>query len=335
MSTLTTSASLTEAGSAGDRKTTPRVSVIIPAYQVARFIGETLESVLSQTVNDYEIIVINDGSPDTFELEEQIKPYSHLITYLKQTNQGAGAARNAGIRVARGEFVAFLDGDDIWLPTFLSEQLELIQSGEGYDLAYADAVNVTATGVSRLTNMDVNPSDGDVTVESLITAQCNVITSSVVARSSSIVAAGYFDESFRNSQDFDLWLRLAKRGARMTYQKRVLVHRRIYEGSLASNPVKSLEGEIKVLEKAKQAGELTQQEQAALLRILDLRRATVEVSRGKQRLSSGDFHSALSDFAVANTYFQSWKLRLVMLWLRVAPRLLQRVYRVRATRMQT
>lgn len=332
MSRLITSASLNRADS---WESTPRISVIIPAYQVAGFIRETLESVQSQTVDGYEIIVINDGSPDTLELEEQIKPYSHLITYLKQSNQGAGAARNAGLRIARGEFVAFLDGDDIWLPNFLSEQLKLIQSGEGYDLVYADAVNVTAEGFSRSTNMDVNPSEGAVTVESLISAECNVITSSVLARRSSIVAVGCFDESFRNSQDFDLWLRLAKRGARMTYQKHVLVHRRIYEGSLASNPVRSLEGEIKVLEKAKEKGDLTPKERAVLLRILDLRRATAEVSRGKQRLSSGDFNSALNDFNLANNYFQSWKLRMVMLWLRVAPRLLQRVYNVRATRMQT
>jgi glycosyltransferase involved in cell wall biosynthesis len=334
MSKLITSAPL-NLDSACGWKSTPRVSVIVPAYKVAAFIRETLDSVLAQTVDDYEIIVINDGSPDTLDLEEQIKPYSHLMTYLKQSNQGAGAARNAGIRVARGDFVAFLDGDDVWLPDFLSKQLELIQSGEGYDLVYADAVNVTGTCFSRSTNMDVNPSEGAVTVESLISAQCNVITSSVLARRSSIVAVGCFDESFRNSQDFDLWLQLAKRGARMTYQKRVLVHRRIYEGSLASNPVKSLEGEIKVLEKAKEKGDLTAKERAVLLRILDLRRATAEVFRGKQRLSSGEFNSALNDFNLANNYFQSWKLRVVMLWLRVAPRLLQRVYKVRATRMQT
>lgn len=330
MLTINTSASPERVKSVSIFKSRPLVSVIIPAYKVAGFIRETLDSVLSQTFDDYEIVVINDGSPDTLELEDQIKPYSHLIKYLKQSNLGAGAARNAGIRASRGEFVAFLDGDDVWLPTFLSEQLEFIKSGGGSDLVYADAVNFTSKGISRSTNMDANPSVGAVTVESLISAQCNVITSSVVARRSSIVAVGFFDESFPNSQDFDLWLRLAKRGARMTYQKRVLVHRRIYEGSLASNPVKSLEGEIKVLEKAEQGGNLTAAEHAALLRTLELRRATAEVVRGKQRLSSGDFNSALKDFNLANKYFQSWKLRLVMVWLRVAPRLLQRIYRVRA-----
>lgn len=308
----------------------PLVSVIIPAYQVSAFIQQTLQSVLRQTFQDYEVIVINDGSPDTLLLEEQIKPYSHLITYLKQPNGGAGAARNAGIRVAQGEFLAFLDGDDIWLPNFLTTQLELLSSDERNDLVYADAVNFTTGGLSQSTNMDMNPSEGEVTVESLISARCSVITSSVVARRSKVVAVGGFDERFRNSQDFDLWLRLAKHGARFTYQKRVLVHRRIYEGSLASNPVDSLEGEIKVLENARDKGDLTAAEQSVLLETLELRRAMAGVWKGKQKLSIGQFDSALRDFDLANHYFRSWKLRMVTLWLRLAPRSLQRIYLARS-----
>jgi hypothetical protein len=117
----------------------------------------------------------------------------------------------------------------------------------------------------------------------------------------------------------------------MTYQKKILVHRRIYEGSLASNPIKSFEGEIAVLEKTSRRSDLTAEEHAAILRILELRRATVEVFRGKQRLSAGEFDSALTAFRVANDYYQSWKLRLVVFCLQVAPRLLQRVYKLRAT----
>ena len=310
-------------------KSTPIVSVIIPAYKVSGFIKETLESVLSQTFQDYEVIVINDGSPDTPRLEEQIKPYSHLITYLKQPNGGAGAARNAGIRAAQGEFVAFLDGDDVWLPNFLTAQLELLTSDDGFDLVYADAINFTNAGLSHSTNMDMNPSEGEVTVESLISARCCVITSSVVVRRSKVVAVGCFDERFRNSQDFDLWLRLAKHGARFTYQKRVLVHRRIYQGSLASNPVNSLEGEIQVLENARDKGDLTVAEQSVLLETLELRRAMAGIWKGKQKLSTGEFDSALRDFDLANHYFRSWKLRIVTWWLRLAPRSLQRIYLAR------
>ena len=309
----------------------PPVSVIIPAYKVARFISATLDSVLSQTFSNYEIIVINDGSPDTEELEQELAPYSHLITYITQSNQGAGAARNAGIRAARGEFVAFLDGDDLWLPEFLQQQIALITAGNGIDLVYADAINLQDGKLCRISNMEVNPSRGSVTTEALITAECCVITSSVVARRSLILEVGLFDENFPNSQDFDLWLRLAKHGAHISYQKKVLIHRRIYEGSLASNPLNSFAGEIRVLEKTQQRNDLTEGERAAIVRTLERRRATVEVFKGKQRLSAGEFDSALTSFRTANDYYHSWKLRLVILSLRIAPHFFQRVYRLRAS----
>jgi glycosyltransferase involved in cell wall biosynthesis len=309
----------------------PVVSVIIPAYKVARFIRATLDSVITQTFADYEIIVINDGSPDTEELEQQLEPYSTSIIYLTQTNQGAGAARNAGIRAANGEFVAFLDGDDIWLPEFLEEQLALVTSAEGFDLVYADAANLEDGRRARMTNMDFNPSTGWVSMQSLIEGTCNVITSTVVARRNLIVELGLFDENFPNSQDFDLWLRFAKHGARISYQKKVLALRRIYQGSLASNPVNSFRGEIAVLEKTLRRGDLTEAERAAILRKLELRHANVEIFRGKERLSAGEFDSALTAFRTANNHYQSWKLRLVVFWLQVAPRLLQRVYRLHAT----
>ena len=114
----------------------PLVSVIIPAYKVAPFINETLESVFAQDLNDFEVIVINDGSPDTEDLEVALEPYKERITYLKQANLGAGAARNAGLRAARGTYVAFLDGDDIWFPIFLSEQIRFLETGDGFDLVF-------------------------------------------------------------------------------------------------------------------------------------------------------------------------------------------------------
>jgi len=198
-------------------ETNPTVSVIIPAYKVAAFIIETLDSVFAQTFSDFEVIVINDGSPDTPELEQQLEKYRSAITYLKQPNRGAGAARNAGLRLARGEFVGFLDGDDLWLPNFLAEQLTLIRGDGGYDLAYADALNFGDRDYDG-SNMDYNPSHGEVTFTKLVCGQCNVVTSSVLARRGPILRVGCFNERFVNSQDFDLWLRLVKDAhARITY----------------------------------------------------------------------------------------------------------------------
>jgi glycosyltransferase involved in cell wall biosynthesis len=310
---------------------TPTVSVIIPANNVANFIVETLDSVLSQTVKDYEIIVINDGSPDSDQLETALEPYRDLIIYLKQENHGAGAARNAGLRIASGRFVAFLDGDDTWYPSFLSEQLSLIQSDGGYDLVYADAMRFGDPVSAGHTAMEESPSQGDVTFESLISGRCSVITSAVVARRDSIAKVGFFDETFPNSQDFDLWLRLVKdANARMTYKRKPLVWRRIYQGSLASDPLKSFAGELRVLDKVGARNDLTNVERATLERTIILRKAAVNVIEGKRSLSTGDFAAASRSFASANQCFRSWKLQLVLLGLRSAPRLVQRVHRLRS-----
>ncbi|HJT26333.1 MAG TPA: glycosyltransferase [Pyrinomonadaceae bacterium] len=311
---------------------TPRVSVIIPAYKVAPFIRETLESVFAQTFTDFEAIVINDDSPDTPQLEQTLESYSGKIVYLKQPNRGAGAARNSGLRVARGEYVAFLDGDDVWLPEFLTEQLKLIQSKGGYDLAYADAINFGEQGYDNATNMSYNPSYGEVTFLKLLCGECSIVTSTVLARREPIMRVGCFDERFVNSQDFDLWLRLARdANARITYQQKVLARRRIYRGSLASDPLRSFAGELSVLNNMRGRDDLTAAEREALENTLRKRQATVEVLKGKQELTVGDFKKAAESFAEANKYWPSRKLEMVLICMRFAPRVLQRVYQMRRT----
>jgi len=308
----------------------PAVSVIIPAYNAAKFIAETLDSVLAQTFVNYEVIVVNDGSPDTEQLEQILQPYQNRITYLKQENRGAGAARNAGLKVARGKFVAFLDADDLWLPSFLGEQVAFIQNDEGYDLVYADAELFGDPSRARGTVMQREPSEPPVTFERLIGEQCIVNTSSVLALREPILEVGLFDESLRNSQDFDLWVRLAKRpNARMNFQRKVLVRHRVWSGSLASDGIKSVEGELKVLDKVSRRNDLTPSERNTLAQTVALRSASVEVDRGKRKLLHGEFHSAADSFRFANAYYRSWKLRLVLFSLQVAPRLLQRLYSAR------
>jgi glycosyltransferase involved in cell wall biosynthesis len=110
------------AGQLIDASGAERVSVIIPAYNVAPYIAETLKSVFGQTKSAFEVVVVNDGSPDTTELEEVLRPFRDRIVYLKQENRGLSGARNTGIRVATGDLIALLDGDDVWMPQYLETQ---------------------------------------------------------------------------------------------------------------------------------------------------------------------------------------------------------------------
>src|SRR5690349_13160051 len=152
------------------------VSVIIPAYNSAEFMGETLDSVFAQTYTPVEVIVINDGSRDTPELEQVLQRYSAKnLRYIKQENQGAGAARNAGLRAAAGELIAFLDGDDTWEPEFLEKLMALLERTQS-DLVFADARLFGDPKLDGLTFMQVEPSNGPVTPENLLSVTVCVLT---------------------------------------------------------------------------------------------------------------------------------------------------------------
>jgi glycosyltransferase involved in cell wall biosynthesis len=312
-------------------KQDPYVSVVIPAYKIAGYIGQALDSVRAQTFTNCEIIVINDGSPDTEELEKALAPHFESIVYLKQENQGAGAARNAGLRAARGKYIAFLDGDDLWQPNHLQEQVALIESGPGYDLVYADSEIFGEAHSDFRTCMEASSSEGEVTFESLLAGRCSVITSTVLAQRLPILEVGLFDTSLRNAQDFDLWLRLAKRpDARMTYQRAVLGRHRIYPGSLASDEIRSLEAEVWVLNKMLQLPNLTSSERTTIEDTIPKRRATIEVLRGKRLLVEGNIEGAAKSFAESYSLVPSRKLQLVLLSMKIAPKLFQRLYKARA-----
>lgn len=301
----------------------PLVSVIIPAYQVAPYISETLDSVFSQTLTEFEVIIVNDGSPDTDELERAIAPYRERLRYVRQENQGAGAARNHGLREARGEFVAFLDGDDIWLPNYLEKQLVFLRKG-GYDLVYADARLFGDTPIAGKTYMQTSPSRGAVTFLSLVRNQCNVITSGVVARRFALVEAKGFNETLRNGQDFEMWTRLARGGARLGYQRKVLLRYRCRRDSLSGDLMNRLTREMRVYHYIADNYDLTSAELGEIKRVMKLQEAALELAKGKLRLLSGRFDESRVSFERAHGVLGGWKLGAALVMIRVAPRLLRR-----------
>src|SRR5262249_22113459 len=142
----------------------PAVSVIIPAYRASADIAVALDSVFAQTFPHHETIVVNDGSPDTPELEKALEPYRERIHYIVQPNLGAGAARNTGIRASKGRFLAFLDADDRWTPDFLERQLAYFDTHATSDLVYSDALLSGESILAGRRFMDTAPSEGEVTL---------------------------------------------------------------------------------------------------------------------------------------------------------------------------
>ena len=306
-------------------ESTPAVSVIIPVYNAAKYINEALDSVFNQTFTSHELIVINDGSPDTEELERKLRAYSERIRYIKHENRGAAAARNAGLRVASGEFVAFLDADDRWYPTFLDEQMEFLRSSNA-DLVYSDALLFGESPLAGRSFMEVQPSRGPVTAQSLLGINVTVLTSVVLARKEPIIQVGLFDEALKRGHDFDLWLRLAKRGVRIAYQHKVLAEHRIVESGLSGDTISQLKRTLEVLEAINTKEVLTASENAALQVTMDRTLRELALEDGKEKLLRRDFAGARQSFDEAKRFRHSWKLILVSLGLRVAPGMLWRIY---------
>jgi glycosyltransferase involved in cell wall biosynthesis/SAM-dependent methyltransferase/peptidoglycan biosynthesis protein MviN/MurJ (putative lipid II flippase) len=312
-----------------DPSARPSVSVIMPAYRVTEFIGAALDSVLNQTYKDYEIIVVNDGSPDTDELERVLESYREQIRYIKQSNGGCSAARNAGLAVARGRWVAFLDGDDYWESGYLAEQVGFLESHPEVDLVYTDGLLVGCSPLAGRTFMRTTPSRGDVTPEALLAARCTVLLSGTLARRQAILDVGSFDEELRCSEDYDLWLRLAMNGGRLAYQRKVLLCKRIHPVSLSADHLNLHEHTLRVLRKTRLEGRLIEEERAALCEQEARLQATVKLERGKQKLSARDFAGAAADIREANVFYHSWKLRLMLRWLRFLPVVLLHIYNLR------
>jgi hypothetical protein len=305
---------------------TPRVSVVIPCYDAAGFIGEALDSVLAQSYPSYEVLVVDDGSPDTPALEAALAPYSSRIRYVRQENQGPGGARNTGVRNARGELVAFLDSDDAWSPEFLAEQLRLLDADPGLDLVYADARLVGDPAYAGRTFMEVCPCVGEVTFESLLREECAVVTSCVVAKRQSLIDAGLFDVRFFHSEDFDLWLRLLHRGGRIAYQRAPLATHRVHAGSLVADGTRLIEGKIAVSAKLREQLELTASQRAALDAFHSHYRGYLALERGKQQLLGRRYRDAALHFRDARRALAGRKMWALAWGSRVAPWLLRRLY---------
>ena len=174
-----------------------------------RFIGQALESVLRQTYQDYEIVVVDDGSTDgTRDIVSQFQS-DKLVRYLYQDNRGPSAARNAGIRESRGQFIAFLDADDLWLPQKLERQMQAFETHPDVDVVYCDFNCIDDNGNLVPNNWDVGTRCMSL-YEALMYG--NVVAgsdSSVLVRAKCFAEVGVFDEELLACEDLDMWRRLA------------------------------------------------------------------------------------------------------------------------------
>ena len=302
------------------------VSVVVPAYRAAPFIGEALHSVLAQSYADYEVLVVNDGSPDTPELEAALAPYGARITYLVKANGGVSSARNHAIRRARGEYLAFLDADDVWLPGYLESQMALLAARPELDLVYTDAGLFGCGPMAGRRHMELCPSSRPVDLEGLIAQRCVPAISCTVARRSRVVDAGLFDESLSHGEDFHLWVRLAVNGARMDFQPAVLGKRRVHAGAETFDRVRHCRGAMRVYEKLLSLPGFPERLRPVVAEKLRQFRAEEQLELGKRLLLDRQYRRAAAAFAGAGR--AGWKLRAIRGALAVWPELARTLARV-------
>ena len=183
-----------------------QVSVIIPTYNRGHILSDAIDSVLAQDFDDYELIVVDDGSTDnTMAI---LNGYSNKIKVCKQTNQGVSAARNHGIAVSSGELIAFLDSDDLWLPKKLAVQVAFFNSTPEAMICQTQEIWIR-NGVRVNPKKRHQKPGGRIFKKSL--ELCLVSPSAVMLRRQLFDSVGLFDESLPACEDYDLWLRISSR----------------------------------------------------------------------------------------------------------------------------
>ncbi|UCE17691.1 MAG: glycosyltransferase [Gemmatimonadota bacterium] len=180
----------------------PKVSVIIPTYNRAAFLPEAIDSVLHQSYQDFELILIDDGSDD--DTRDILKPYQGRLNYHYQENAGISKTRNTGLRIAQGEFIAFLDSDDLWTRRKLEKQMEIFEQIDEAEICYTDEVWIRK-------GVRVNPKKYHRKYTGWIFQYCIplciISLSSALIRRNLFAQVGLFDEQLPACEDYDLWLR--------------------------------------------------------------------------------------------------------------------------------
>tara|TARA_R110001583_G_scaffold110190_2_gene259159 strand:- start:24 stop:935 length:912 start_codon:yes stop_codon:yes gene_type:complete len=222
------------------------VSVIVPVYNRAHLVSEAIQSILSQTYESVEIIIINDGSTDgsLSILKDYERKFSTQIRVIDQPNQGQIIARNNGIKVAQGKYIAFLDSDDLWLERKLERQMPLFEPGVGLVYSGTEIINEEGKTI-RVVPADENVM-GNIYPQLLV--KNRMTGGTVVVTAEALKRVGVFSTDFRAAENWDLWLRICK-----VYSARVvsdpLIKYRIHSENMSGDGELMLSSKLQIIEK--------------------------------------------------------------------------------------
>jgi len=227
------------------------VSIIMPAFNASKYIEESIVSAQNQTYTDWELIVVDDGSTDnTAKIVHSLKASDPRINYIYQSNKRLGAARNTGLRFAKGKFIAFLDSDDLWMPEKLEKQLSVFNN-HNVDLVYTNGYKLMET---TQTVENYPTKSGTYTGTQMYQMQYignHIPVLSVLMKREWINKIGLHDENIHifGCEDYDYWIRMAKNGANFYGMDEYLFKYRVHPQAMSQNHTKMKVAELTVLVK--------------------------------------------------------------------------------------
>jgi glycosyltransferase involved in cell wall biosynthesis len=313
------------------------ISVVIPAYCVTGYIADAIDSVLAQTFLEFEIIVVNDGCPDTVNLELVLAPYlaRNQIRYISQENRGVSGARNTGVRAARGALVSALDGDDLLRPNAFDVWLDVMRKHPNAGMVYGNAMFFGGSPLDGQEWMKYFPSrDNSVSYADLITHKAHVFGCAMFRRDV-LLDVGLYDENLRKAEDYELALRIAKSGARIENTKSIVYDYRIHPGSLTTASGDIQVWRIRALEKHQKRPDLSPAENEMIAAELRYQSATCALEESKGALLNGEYRRARGRLRQANREFRSARLAIISLALLVLPAPLRQVALFRERRLHS
>ena len=223
------------------------VTVVIPAYNTAHLIGRSITSVLEQTYQSFEVIVVDDGSTDNLTEVLGRSNDNRIRSIRHEANRGGSAARNTGINAAKGEYIAFLDSDDEWLPGKLEKQIDVFQkSSNDVGMVYAGWRWIREKDGKII--QDKIPAHRGNLHQLLLSVDCIGSMSIPLIKTALLRSIGGFDENLPARQDWDLWLRLSK-VCKFDFVPEVLVYYHVHPQSISGNTLNKIRGTEIVLEK--------------------------------------------------------------------------------------
>jgi glycosyltransferase involved in cell wall biosynthesis len=290
----------------------------MPVYQGSEYLAAAIESVLAQTVEHFELLVVDDGSTDgSAAIALNYAERDSRVHYRRQENAGQGAARNAGIGAARGGAVAFLDQDDLWLPDKLAQQLPLLNDT---NVVYSDTYILRDGGSSREERFSDHLEGWPVpaTLESLIVGNTIPVLTAVLPRRL-LLAHGCFtiDPALKGVDDYDLWLRLAAAGVTFSYVPEPLAVYRVHSAAMSTDQVRMASARLALFEKlaAQDAGTQSTAFRSGLRRERRVlatalwRRGCSVITREGMRAGRPDLVHAVR---VAPTWWRSWAVAVLL-----------------------